>query len=419
MLVEFSAKNYLSFKDKVTISLKARSLKEHKDTNTFNAGYKKIDLVRSIALYGLNASGKSNVLKALKFIVDFIKSSAKESQVNDEINVTNFLFSTATENLPSSFEIIVIIQGVTYRYGFTVNRTDVIEEYLYFTKRHTEIALFNRSQGSVEFFQNFPEGREIYQKKLLRKNALLLSVAAQLNGAVSTNIVNTFSRFIFTSDHISRFPISTSLLTNETQGTLILSLIKAARLGFENIIVESDENLKQIIKNAPEDIRRVFEETSLVKTEHIKLDENNLPVGTVQLRLIDESLGAQKFLSLTVPIIDALVNGKILVADEFTSRMHPQLGAMIIRLFHSSSSNPNDAQFIFATHNTYLMDSRLFRRDQILITEKNESQATVVSDLIDKDVRYDASFEKKYFESIVPSLQATEIKINKQMTFEF
>ena len=419
MLVSFSVQNYLSFKEKTTLSLEARSINEHKETNTFVAGYKQNELLKTLAIYGENSSGKSNLIKALQFIINFIRNSAKESQAEEAIDVTNFLFSTTTVHKPSSFEIVVVVEKLTYRYTFTVNQESVLEESLYFTNRHSEKLLFKRIGESIQIDSiKFIEGKEINEKKLLRKNALLISVAALFNGTISTNIIRTLSKFIFLGDRISRYPISPSFNSNILQRDLTLSLIKFARLGFENIKVEPQGKMQRVLGSGRSDSLVFYEGPSPIQTEHYVLNENNQPDSKIFMDLENESLGTQKFLALTGPIIDSLVNGKILVIDEFTSKMHPQLAVMILNLFHSKGSNPNNSQLIFATHNTFLMDSKWFRRDQVIVTEKNESYATVLSNLIDKGVRYDASFEKKYFDDILLPLPQQELKIGQQMSLD-
>src|ERR1035437_2265185 len=193
MLIEFTVGNYLSFKDKKTLSLEATSIKENPE-NVFKVG--KYNLLRSAVLYGANSSGKSNFIKAMGTMKEMVLTSALYNSIS-EINVTPFLLNIETELQPSYFEILILIKGVRYRYGFEANRKMIISEWLFERKVNSEKLLFIRDKDKIEVSDEFEEGDGIEEKT--RENALFLSVVDQFNGTVSKSIMNWFSGFGFLS----------------------------------------------------------------------------------------------------------------------------------------------------------------------------------------------------------------------------
>lgn len=196
MLIEFSVGNYLSFKETVTFSLVASKVvsyyEELDENNVFNFD-DELKLVKSAAVYGANASGKSNLIKAMGFMTRFILTSFKETQVGDEIDVKEFKLNTQTVDKPSFFEIVFILDQTIYRYGFEVNKERVISEWLFHVPKVKEINLFQRNFDQIEVKKQFEkQGKEIFERT--RPNALFLSVVAQFNGKIATNISLLFTK---------------------------------------------------------------------------------------------------------------------------------------------------------------------------------------------------------------------------------
>ncbi len=171
MLIQFRVGNFLSFKDVITFSMVASSIKEYKDTNVFEAN-KKIKLLKSAVIYGANASGKSNLFRAMQFARRFIFISSKETQATEKIRVTNFKLSTDTESKPSYFEFVFLLEGIKYRYGFEVDQTEVHREWLFYTPKTIEAKLFQRERNNINIGLNYQEGKEFVDKT--RKNAVFL-----------------------------------------------------------------------------------------------------------------------------------------------------------------------------------------------------------------------------------------------------
>jgi len=187
MLIEFTVGNFLSFKDRKTLSLEATAIKDNPD-NVITAG--KYSLLRSAVIYGANSSGKSNFIKALEMMRRIVKNSALNNSTT-EIDVIPFLLCTETEKKPAYFECLFLIEGIRYRYGFEADNKSIHSEWLFERKVKTEKQLFLRENNSIEITNDFKEGKGIEEKT--RDNALFLSVVDQFNGTISKKIMEWFS----------------------------------------------------------------------------------------------------------------------------------------------------------------------------------------------------------------------------------
>lgn len=391
MLVEFSVGNYLSFKDTVTFSMVAADIHQHDKTHKFE--WKNLSLLKSACIYGANASGKSNFVKAFKFATDFIKNSSKESQIGEEIKITPFLLSTETENKPSLFEFVFVIDDFKYRYGFEITKEKIVGEWFFRTKKEKEYELFTRNYSNIKVNKKlFDEAIGIENKT--RENALFLSVVANFNGSISKSIVDrclmpciTGIENIYTNwmtDLCKKFP----RIKEEFK-----KILTVTDFGIEDFIVEKNnkELSQELLK-----FKGLFSEDK-IKVYKQKYDQNNQPREKILFDLEDqESRGTQKIFSIAGPILITLELGQIIFIDEFETMLHPLIAQFLVKLFNSNEHNPKNAQLIFTTHETNFLTNKLFRRDQIWFTEKNKYGATDLYSLNEYNVRHDASFEKDY-----------------------
>lgn len=410
MLVQFSTANYLSFKERTSLRLVASSDGERRESNVFDTPVADLSLLKSLVIYGPNASGKSNMFKAMNFMRWFILNSSKDLQATEGIEVNSFMLSTQTAQAPSFFEIELILLDTKYRYGFRVDEHIVHEEWLFYQKKVKEYPLFIRNRQDIQIEQKF-DFNQPELKRLTRENALFLSLAAQFNSQISTEIIRKFRTFKFVSgvrdeNHIDQ---TARMLDDPKYAKLIKGIMLSAGLGFVDINTERIKFTAEMFENAgmPANlIDRILKERRekyIVRTTHQVYDENNEPTELAYLSLLDnESLGTQKFFSLAGPIIDSIINGGVLIVDEFSSRMSAVLCEAIIRLFNSKENNPFNAQFLFVTHNTQFItkSSNIFRRDQMMLFKKDEFGATEISSLYDLRIRKDASFDKEYLAEI-------------------
>lgn len=403
MIIEFTVGNYRSFKDKTTFSMVAANLSSKikaLDQENVSSYRKSMKLLRTAAIYGANASGKSNFIKAISFMCQFIKNSSKETQSSEKISVESYKLSTETENSPSYFEIVFTANEEFYRYGFEADTDKVHSEWLYRTSVR-ETTLFERNFQDIEPKSQFKEGKGLEAKT--RENALFLSVCAQFNGAISKEVLKYMQgiRVINGINDMSYRPYTIKQLDDPKSKMDILQMLNTFDFGITDLSAESSP-LKEgaIPKEMPQTLAKFLLENSktvTVKTSHKKYDSENKVVGNAVFNLeVNESEGTQKAFSMCGPLLDVLKNGMSLIIDELDARLHPIITKQIIKLFHDPTINKNNSQLIFATHDTNLLDNKFFRRDQIWFAEKNIFGQTCMYSLLDYKVRNDASFEKDY-----------------------
>ncbi len=432
MLIEFSVGNYRSFKEKVTFSMVAANLvsqDKNLDINNVFAVDDELSLVKSAAIYGANASGKSNLAKALQFMKWFMVNSSKETQSTEAIGVEKFRLSTETDNQPSLFEIVFLLDGQQHRYGFTADREKVVSEWLFYVPKTRETKLFSRQDNNFDITRVY-KADGIAAKT--RANALFLSVSAQFNVEKSEKILNWLT---YCFNLISG--LNDENLLNNTIRYLFsphihheaINLIK--RMDLDIIGVEIDNPHRSIhdvfkpetIENTPNHILQdVLENTKrqqetnpypgLIQTIHRKFNSDGEQVSLEAFSLLrEESEGTQKLFALISLIVATLNNGTVLVVDEFDARLHPLMSRSIVELFNSHDTNPNNAQLIVMTHDTNLLSNKIFRRDQIWFTEKDRYGATALYSLAEYKVRNDASFESDYIKGkygAIPYIQVAE-----------
>ncbi len=412
MLIEFKFGNYRSFKDEATFSLVASSLKDKKVDNlaVMYSPIKnnKLRLLKSAAIFGANASGKSNFVEAIRFFRQFIVNSSRGTQVDENVDVDNFKLSTETENEPSIFEVVFLWKENYYRYGFAVSPKKVEGEWLYIKDikpKAKEIELFFRDIDSFPVVhEKFTIGKDVVQKNMVRPNALLLSVAAQFNEPIANEIFQwLLSLNVISGLHDERYAGYTiTKLQDPIYKQRIVDFTKYADLGIDDIQVTEGDlvNEQENTSVDSDDIRkpRLAKSINSILSFHKKYDDKfQVESKPVEFSFTkSESHGTKKYFSLAGPILDTLDNGKTLVIDELDSKLHPLLTQKIISLFNSTETNPKNAQLIFTTHDTNLLSALVFRRDQIWFTEKNRYGATSMYSLSEYAVRNDASFEKDY-----------------------
>lgn len=384
MLLEFSYANFLSFKGKVTFSMVATPLRDRKvktEDCTFPVGDEvKLSLCKAAAIFGANASGKSNFVKALSFYKWFILNSSKDLQSGESIPVKPFALSPDTAGAPSMFEAVICIEDNFYRFGFEVNRNDVTSEWLYVRstkKRSKEIELFYRDGGKCEIHPRFGIAKELTDRGMLRSNALLLSLAGQFNEQAAVSIM--------------KWLVDTTIITGQSEKDIWDSAV--SKLDDENARVKI-VNFSRYADLGMEDITKG---DAGVLSSHTSYDIDGNAVGRTVFPMKEtESDGTIKYFSLAFPIIDALENGKRLIVDEFGAKLHTLLIEKIVSLFNSEESNTSKAQIVVTLHDTNLLGSNILRRDQIWFTQKDGFGACKMYALSDYKVRNDASYEKDY-----------------------
>jgi uncharacterized protein len=401
MLIEFSVANLLSFKERATFSMAASNDDTLQESNVFEVGKRR--LVKSAVVYGANASGKSNLLTAMGVMRHMVLTSSKDTQANEEIDVNPYKLSTECDDKPSLVEIVFMTGEATYRYGFEADHKRIHSEWLFTVPSTREAELFTREGQRVRVNANrFKEGKGLELKT--RENALFLSVCAQFNGELSKSLLLWFREFRFVSGlaDLDYLAVTVDKLGVSEHKTQILEMTKVADLSVADLEGRKEKwTMESLPKDMPDEAKREIIKQGVMfvelKTIHRKFGKNNKEIGAVAFDLEeDESGGTQKLLALAGPLLDTLETGKVLIIDELDARLHPLLTRAIVSLFNSSTNRKN-AQLVFASHDTTLLDAKYFRRDQIWFTEKNQYGATSLYSLIElRGVRKEASFGKDY-----------------------
>ncbi len=412
MLLNFKVENFKSFKDCIDFSMEATKLSNLlKNVFTVN----NISLLKTASIYGANAGGKSNLTKAMLKMKNIIKNSFDIEKVKGYKHESHLLNSSSVDKA-TIFEVEFIANEIKYRYGFEIDKNArILEEWLFskkLKKRAKEITLFKREKKKIELGALFKEGKGIEDK--IRDNSLFLVVVANFNGKISKIVLDWFNNFNIISNlksekfkFYSFDKLKDKNFKDKNFKDKIVNMIKDADIDIYDIInkkvsfeeLEMDEkNLKKIPQKLLEDLRD--KGLNRVETVHMKYDKNNSFESFIPFNLSLESDGTQKLLALSAPIIEVLLNGEVLVIDELENSMHTILVEKIIELFNSQETNPNNAQLIFTTHNTKILNQKLFRRDQIWFAQKDIYGCSELYSLIEygKGTRNDANLEKKYLE---------------------
>lgn len=409
MILEFTVENYRSFYGKKTLVLEAdKALKECSDMNLFE--YNKHTLLRSLALYGANSSGKSNLVSAMHIMARCVLLSVKLND-NEELEYDPFLLLKGNDS-PTMFEIVFLKGDYYYRYGFRYNLERIVDEWLFrkTTPRSKAQMLFVRNEEGICVDEgNFPEGVG-YEEKT-NDNRLFLSLCQQLGGEISRQVISWFqSDFNVISGLNNQQYRSYSKLffhKKEQYSVDALEFFQKLRLGFNSILTHEEE--PNIPSDLPTELRVMFKKEMRGK-KSIELDsvhnvysEKGKVIGTINFSFEDrESSGTNKLFDLSGPIFETLYSGAVLVVDELDAKMHPLISQYIIELFNNPETNPKNAQLIFTTHDTHLLSQKILRRDQIWFTEKDAKEQTDIYSLMDivlpdgTKPRNDANYERNY-----------------------
>ena len=409
MIEEFSFGNFWSFKDIQTLNMTASKIKsknsELDNINIFPIN-NDLSLLKAKAIYGANASGKSNIIKALVTFIRIIKDSVKEEKALGLID--SFQLSTETEDKPTFFQLIFRIGKTRYRYGFEANDKSIKSEWLFSTPNKREQPLFIR-EGKliVEINQTHFEEGVMYQKlfenskdPIFTETSMFLThLSATGFGKLSKQIVKTISSISIISGlgHRGMYGIAGDSLNDSVKKKFILNFLKNADIAINdlNTVEITNENLPD---NLEEEVTEDLKKGKIIVSSRTKYNADLKSEGKSNFSFaMQESEGTKKMFELSPFIYRSMKDGTPLFIDEFDSRFHPLLTKKIVELFNSPENKK--AQLVFITHDTHLLSSDLLRRDQIDFVEKDKYGASHLYTLVEiKGVRNDASFEKDYIQ---------------------
>ncbi|MYN13895.1 AAA family ATPase [Pusillimonas sp. TS35] len=408
MLIEFSVANYRSILERQTLSMVASTyFKELETLNTFvpdqHVGLPR--LLRSTALYGPNASGKSTLIQALQFVEGQVLTSQKESQAGDEIDVVPFKLTAASREADSEFEVTFVEQGVRYEYGFTCNRKRFTEEWLIAYPLGRAQKWFHRvfdvkaGKDVYKFTTSFHGGRQRHTwATQTRSNALFFSTAIQLNNEQLKPAFDWFKSRLRVLRSVSGFNAGYTLrrCADEADRSRIVAFMNSADLSITDIRVKETVFSAELLpKDMPASIRDEFvknmADKKLVEPRFFHKDVNTQE--TVEFDETEESDGTRALFAFAGPWMDVLENERVLVVDELDTSLHPLLVHHLVKRLHHEGTQ---AQLIFTTHDTTLLSQKLLRRDQVWFMEKDENSASRLYPLSDFSPRDNEAIERGY-----------------------
>ncbi|MDZ8105524.1 MAG: ATP-binding protein [Nostoc sp. DedQUE12a] len=415
MLIEFSVENYRSIQEKQTLSMVASEDEKMLHTNSFvMPNTEKLRLLTSAVIYGPNASGKSNLLRAMQTLRTLVMNSATKMQVGDKLPIEPFKLNSESAKNPTNFEIIFIHQGTRYEYGVSLNREQIYEEWLiayinehpqnWFSRQYIpDNPKFQADEGYKWSFGKGLKGEKLRIKKFVRSNSLFLSHAAQNNHPQLTQIFKCFEdeiNILNSSSHAMKFILGI-FNGNDTFQRRVAQLLSQADIGISGIKIEKKaipEELSSFLKKfIKQEIERV--EKDIIHDIHqldiITLHKMNDSDEEIEFDMDDESDGTQRLFEMAGLWLYVLQYGEVLLVDELDRSLHPVLSKALLKMFNDPEINKNNAQLIFTTHDTILLDAEILRRDQVWFTEKDKSMTKLYS-LLDFQPREDESLQKGY-----------------------
>lgn len=405
MLIEFRVKNFRSLRDEQTLSLVASSDKTLLDTHTISTQLKAAPhLLKSAVVYGANASGKSNLIKALQYMRGVVLESAslQPGQIFDRLRP--FKLDATSAQQPTEFEVTFLLEGIRYQYGFSMTEQRIISEHLLVYKAFKPQRWFDRyfdaqsAKDIYEFGPNLKGAKNVWEGAT-RPNALFLSMAVQLNSEALLPVFNWFAHqlIIFNEQSPLSPYFSVEMLKQETTRKNICHFMQAADISITDIEVKAHKTTGKAVHF---DLAASKAEVRPEEREEYKLYFHHVTKqGKAIFDMADESSGTRNLLFFAGPILDILSKGLTLVVDELDTSLHPLLVQALVRLFHQPEINGSGAQLILTTHDTSLLDAYgLFRRDQIWFVEKNSDQSSVLYPLLDFSPRKKEALERSYLQ---------------------
>lgn len=406
MILELRVSNFLSFKDEQVFSMiGVQRLKEQKNNLVELA--RNVSGLKSAAIFGANASGKTNLMNAVAYLIYMIKDSFKNSNNKDAFTVPKFALNKGYKNKPTLLEITVLVDNSLYRYGVSIS--DHIEKEWLFCDE--ELA-FDRQNGQLIVGEGYNKKAMDLRLSLTNDYSLFLTVLATTDTKWVKPLYNYFLHKIIIADGINHNKGDSLLkqyIKDKNSDALdkVLKLIKNVDIGIENLTLE--ERPFSVIGPSKEEVpEEVYQQlmdsiqyqSEKIITTHNVYDDSGKKISTKKFVSLDaESSGTNVFLSIIGPIIYALENGATIFIDEMDAQLHPLLAKKIIQLFNR---NDTQAQLVITTHNTTLLDiTDTFRRDQIWFTEKDKVEASYLICLSDfrekgKVIRNDTRVAKNY-----------------------
>jgi uncharacterized protein len=413
MLIDFKVTNFRSICEEQALSLVASNYEKDLPDCVIERdlpGLSGVKFLRGAAIYGANASGKSNVLEAIKFLANFVRNSATKIQPGESTQTEPFKLDKTSIAQPSKFEITFVAEDIRYLFGLSLITQRIIEEYLVAYPKGLPQRWYHRTYDQQQQTYiwarpatGFKRDKSLEEKT--RENSAFLSVAPQFNHPQLTPVFNWFQ----TNFHFIQLSVDEGFSPDFTAKQLaspdhydrILTLLKNADIGISDVKVDRKINKTGVFTKffSEGGIRNLTFEEVMAYREEMEIQLSHKVDGMASVSLdfgSEESAGTRRFFSLIGPWLDILESGKTVFIDEIETSLHPLLIRELLKLLFSAENNPKGAQVVFTTHNPILLDTTLMRRDQIWFTEKSSTGATHLYPLTDYQPRKDEALVKGY-----------------------
>lgn len=418
MVLEIKLSNFFSFNEEVILDLRAANISTKKSNNLSDNIFKfnEQEVLKTLALYGANASGKSNLIKTIRFCNAMVYESHKHNE-NTIFNFKPFKFK-GYSNIPSTYFIRFVLNEVEYKYSFSLNRTEILKESLYYYPNGRKAKIFERDENAGNQKRDkYSFGPSVIRRPFdvaesTSKKTLYISRASQMDREIPKDIFNFFhSQFILRHSSYSASNIESLIKVYKNQ------LLKALRLA-DSDIVDFKCNLKKEKGKrlrANLDTEVAFFEDDILESIEIKTYHKFSPNIAFDF-MTEESNGTKKLFFMMLTILDIVRNNKTLLIDEIEDSLHPKIVNYIISIFNASKNS----QLIFSTHNTNLLNLDQFRKDQIWFINKKDDGGSDLYSLYDySDFRETMDLEKAYLQGrfdSVPIVDDSREKLHEIMS---
>ncbi|MCD4792628.1 MAG: AAA family ATPase [Bacteroidales bacterium] len=405
MILSFTIENFRSIKSPLTIDFTTEKRLNEDDLPYNSFEQNKNEIVKSLVLYGRNASGKSNILLAFDAFIKLIKNSDKYKHEEEIPLYEPFLFDSNYKKKPVFFKIDFINNEdrIKYNYSISYISSKIISESLYFYPENTKAKLFDRNKNKITYGDYYKGSKKKIENDLL-PNQLFLSKSSMSKIEYLNEVYSYLTKSFMVStifdpiDDITLIKRISMILFKDTISKLnLLEIIKVADTSIFDFNISENEMLEG---------RNIFMSHSLFN--------NDIEIGKTDIEFKEESLGTKKLFIIGTLILAALNEGGILLIDELDKGLHPLLTKMLIKLFNSQNNNPKNAQLLFTTHDSTLLDTEIFRRDQICFVDKDYQGCSTFYKLSDiKGVRKDIPIDKWYLSGrfkAIPVLSEPQLK---------
>ncbi len=400
MLIQFNFKNFKSFREEATLDLSATKMTEFSDRVVTIGGEKILPVA---AIYGANASGKSNIYNAFEYMADYVMNSFKygdDEENFEDFRPTPFLFDSTSADAESSFEVYFTLPDdkteKIYNYGFCIDKEGVTEEWLNVkakTARKYSTVFYRGTADDELDLSGFPKNSRDNIQVALEKQVLIISLGAKLKIAKCKAIRDWFlsNEFADFGDPVTNFFLHRRLPKGFVEDKEVQQKVVEYFASF-------DEHIKDFkIERVPHDVESK-EDTYKINALHKMIDSDEM----AEIPLSLESAGTLKMFALYPELQEVLEKGSVFFIDELNARLHPLLVRNFILTFLNPKINTNHAQLVFTTHDTWQLSNQLLRRDEIWFVEKDArglSTLYSLADFVDEEgarIRKDESYEKNY-----------------------